>query len=111
MSIRAIDTQMMVTRSADMVREASPLLKNPETFQAQLANVGKQEAAENQSRVQATTESEMDNVRTDEDGSGNGAAGGGGKGQERKGEESNPNQDSELRVGRSLNNAFIDITV
>ncbi|MCL2221146.1 MAG: hypothetical protein FWC20_02470 [Oscillospiraceae bacterium] len=111
MSIRAIDTQMMVARTTDMVRDASPLLKNPETFQAQLANVGKQEAAQNQSKVQATTESEMDNVRTDEDGSGNGAAGSGGGGQGKKGKEAAQNQDSELRVGRSLDNAFIDITI
>jgi len=111
MSIRAIDTQIMVTRSAEMVRDASALVKNPETFQAQLANLGKQEAAENQNKVLATTEAEMDNVRTDEDGSGNGAAGGGGKGRDGKGDDNNPNQDSELRVGRSLNNSIIDITI
>lgn len=109
MSIRAIDTQMMITRSADMVREAAPLLKNPETFQAQLANVAKQESEQNQSRVLATTEAEMDNIRTDEDGSGSGAAGGGGSGRERKGEEAN--QDSELSVGNSDHNSFIDITI
>lgn len=111
MSIRSIDTQIMITRSADMVRETSPLLKNPENFQSQLANVAKQEAADNQSKVLATEESEMENIRTDEDGSGSGAAGGGGSHHGEDGEEENPNQDSELRVGRSFSNSYIDITV
>ncbi|MCL2248413.1 MAG: hypothetical protein FWC13_04020 [Oscillospiraceae bacterium] len=113
MSIRAIDTQMMVARTTDMVREASPLLKNPETFQAQLANMGMRESAENQSKVLATTEAEMENIKTDEDGSGNGAAGGGGRGSdaEEDGDSYNQSKDSELRVGSSSNKSLIDITV
>ena len=110
MSIRAIDTQMMVTRSSDMVREASPLLKNAETFQSQLANIGKQEAAENQHKVQAATESEMENIRTDEDGSGNGAAGGGGFQGEDEAEEFVQSKNSELGVG-NVSDSLIDITV
>jgi len=110
MSIRAIDTQMMVTRSADMVREASPLMKNPETFQSQLANMGKQEAVANQHKVQATTESEMENIRTDEDGSGNGAAGGGGFQGEEESEEFAQSRNPELKVG-DVSNSLIDITV
>ena len=110
MSIRAIDTQMMITRSADMVRETSPLLKNPETFQSQLANVAKQEAEQNQSKVQGTEEAEMDNVRADKDGSGSGAAGGGGSGHRDAG---SVEQDEEpgLEVGIKRNDFLIDITV
>jgi len=112
MSIRAIDTQMMVTRTTDMVREASPLLKNPETFQAQLANLGMRESAENQSKVLATTEADMENIKADENGSGNGATGGGkGSDAEEDGDSYNQNKDSELRVGRSSHNSLIDITV
>ena len=112
MSIRAIDTQMMVTRTTDMVREASPLLKNPENFQAQLATLGMQESAQNQTKVLATTEADMENIKADEDGSGNGAAGGGGDSDsEEDGDSYNQNKDSELRVGSSSNRSLIDITV
>ena len=110
MSIRSIDTQMMVARSADIARDAGALTKNPEAFQAQLANVAKQEAQQNQSKVQGLLESEMENIRADEDGSGKGASGGEGSDQQ-KNEKQDQNQDSELRVGRSLTKPFIDITV
>ncbi|MCL2078477.1 MAG: hypothetical protein FWH17_01395 [Oscillospiraceae bacterium] len=80
MSIKGIDTQIMVQRTTDMARDTSAILKNPESAQQQLANQTKISSALDQSRVLATNESDMQGIRTDEDGSGSGAAGGGASG-------------------------------
>ena len=108
MSIRSIDTQIMVQRTTDVAREASVLQKNPEVAQQHLATQGKADSALAQSRVVATGESEMDNIHTDADGSGSGAggegSGSGGKKRRRPG-------DDELLVPASKEIKFIDITI
>jgi len=80
MSIRNIDTQIMLHRTTDVAREAGILQKHPEVAQAHLAQQGKAESALARTRVQTTAESEMQNFQTDADGSGSGAAGGEGSG-------------------------------
>ena len=70
MSIRGIDTQIMITRTPDVSRDASIVQQRPETNQAILAESQKVVVAQDQTRVKETEETEMDNVRTEEDGSG-----------------------------------------
>jgi hypothetical protein len=109
MSIRGIDTQIMITRATELVRETSNALRHPETTQNHLAAQGKIESTHDQSRVAATTESDMENVRTDVDGSGSGAAGGDGS---KKGEgELTEEQQAELLVAPSDIIHLIDITI
>jgi len=110
MSIRSIDTQIMITRATDVVRETSVLQKHSETSQNILAAQSKVESAQDQSRVAATTESEMDNIRTDVDGEGSGAAGGEASGQK----EEKPDEeeiDPNLMVPPDTKKQLIDITV
>ena len=109
MSIRGIDTQIMVQRPADMVRETSALQRHPETTQEQLAAQQKQDSAQNQSKVLATTESEMENIRTDVDGGGSGAAGG--EGSEQSEEEMTEEQQRELLVPPGEHDQIIDIMI
>ena len=110
MSIRSIDTQIMITRATDMVREASNIQRQPETTQSMLAVQTKAESAQDQSRVAATKEAEMENIRTDVDGEGSGAAGGEGKGQ--KGEELLEEEtDPGLMVPPDSKKQLIDIKV
>ena len=70
MSIRGIDTQIMITRTPDVSRDASIVQQRPETNQAILAEQQKILVSQERTRVKETEETEMDNVRTDEDGSG-----------------------------------------
>ena len=109
MSIKGIDTQIMVQRPADMLRETSSLQRHPETTQEHLAAQQKLDSALNQSKVLATTESDMDNIRTDVDGSGSGAAGGEGSG--RDDEEMTEEQKRELLVPPSEHEQIIDIMI
>jgi len=85
MSIKGIDTQIMMTRLTDNIREASVLQKRPEVAQAVLAAKGKTNDAEEQTRVVKMSETEMEKIRTDVD-----EDGGGGYGGE---EESSPGED------------------
>ena len=73
MSIRGIDTQIMITRLTDNVREASVLQKRLETAQDFLAARQRINDAEQQSRVAKTSESDTEKVRTDVDGGGSGS--------------------------------------
>ena len=107
MSIRSIDTQIMIQRTTDFVRETSSAQRHPEVTQEHLATQGKIESTQDQSRVKETTESEMENIRTDEDGAGSGAAGGEGSGQEE--EEMNEEQKKELLVAPADHDQIIDI--
>ena len=107
MSIRGIDTQIMITRTADFAKETSSVQRQPETTQEHLASQTKIESAQDQSRVAATTESDMDTIRTDVDGSGSGAAGGGGSGQDE--EEMTEEQKRELLVAPAEHDQLIDI--
>lgn len=83
MALRGIDTQIMVTRSADFARDASVMVKRPELTQEQFAAIQKMNAAHEQKKVLETAEAEMDQIRADKDGGGNsgggeGSFGGGG---------------------------------
>jgi hypothetical protein len=109
MSIRGIDTQIMITRTADFARETSSIQKQPEVTQEHLAVQTKIESAQDQSRVTATNESEMENIRTDKDGEGSGAAGGGGSQQDE--EEMTEEQKRELLVAPAPYDQLIDIHV
>ena len=109
MSIRGIDTQIMITRTTDFVRETSNTQKHPELSQEHLANQGKTDSVHDQSRVIATTEAENENIRTDVDGSGSGAAGGEGSGQEE--EEMTEEQRKELLVAPADHDQLIDTWV
>jgi len=68
MSIKAIDTQAMIARSPDYARDTSAMMKKPELTQEFLAAQQKAVAEQNQSKVQQSTESEMDTIRADEEG-------------------------------------------
>jgi len=106
MSIKGIDTQIMVQRTTDFVREASSAQRHPEAAQEHLAAQGKIESNVDQSRVAATTESEMEEIRTDVDEEGSGASGGG-SGQEE--EEMTEEQKRELLVAPADHDQLIDI--
>ena len=109
MSIRGIDTQIMITRATDFVRETSSVQRQPEVAQEHLAAQTKVNSAQDQSRVTATTESEMEHIRTDVDGEGSGAAGGEGSGREN--EEMTEEQQAELLVAPAAYDQLIDIMI
>jgi len=79
MSIKGIDTQIMMTRLTDNIREASVLQKRPEVAQAVLAARGKTNDAQEQTRVAKMSETEMEMIRTDVDEDGSGGYGGEGE--------------------------------
>ena len=68
MSIRGIDSQIMITRSPDFARETSFVQQRPEVNQQILAEQQKITVAQEQTRVKETEEAEMEGIRTDEDG-------------------------------------------
>ena len=107
MSIRGIDTQIMITRTADFVRETSATQKHPETTQQHTAAQVKVESTHDQSRVVATTESDMEHIRTDVDSEGSGASGGGGSQKEE--EEMTEEQKRDLLVAPAQHEQLIDI--
>jgi len=96
----------MITRATEFVREASSIQKQPEIAQEHVAAQTKIESTQDQSRVAATTESEMEEIRTEEDGSGSGAAGGGSQQEE---EEMTEEQRKELLVAPADHDQLIDI--
>ena len=106
MSIRGIDTQIMITRATDLIRETSSMLRQPETTQEQLAAQQKNDSTLDQSRVAATEEIENENIRTDVEGGGSGAAGG--EGAEREEQEMTEEQKAELLVPPSDKVHLID---
>ena len=68
MSIKGIDTQIMIARTADFAKDASATQKKPEIAQEYLAVREKINDAQDQTRVAKTLESEMPELRTDEEG-------------------------------------------
>ena len=109
MSIRGIDTQIMITRTSDFVRETSNIQRHPEVSQEHLAAQTKVESAQDQSRVAATTETENEEIRTDVEGEGSGAAGGeGAPGQDEEESEEVP---PELIVAPADHKPIIDISI
>ena len=80
MSIKGIDTQIMITRTPDVSRDASIVQQRPEVNQQILAESQKILVAQEQKRVKETEEAEMEGIRPDEDGGGGSEyEGGGGK--------------------------------
>ena len=73
MSIKSIDSQIMIARTADFSRDASALQKRPEIAQDQLAFREKINDAQDQSRVAKALKTEMSKLRPDEDGGGGSA--------------------------------------
>ena len=109
MSIKGIDTQIMITRTADAARDTSAMQRHPQISQENTADRFKAESVLNQSRVQSTEESEMENIRTDIDGGGSGAAGGGGSPQDE--EEMTEEQMRDLMVAPAEHEQIIDIMI
>ena len=108
MSIKGIDTQIMISRLPDTSRDTSALQKRPEVAQDTLAVKAKVNDAEDQTRVAKTAESEMEKIRSDVDGgSGAGYGSEGGPGHEKNGliDESDP----DLLIPPE--NHIIDITI
>ena len=91
MSIKGIDTQIMIARTADFAKDTSVIQKKPEIAQEYLAVREKINDAQDQTRVAKTLESEKPELRPD-DGDG-GGGGGGGSGSGRKKKDSEPEAD------------------
>jgi len=107
MSIRNIDTQIMITRQMDFSKDTSNIQRHPETTQEHIAAQTKVESAQEQSRVHSTTETENEEIRTDVDAEGQGAEGGGSGSQ--KEEEMTEEQKKELLVAPAAHEQLIDI--
>ena len=109
MSIRGIDTQIMITRSPDFSKDVSTVQQRPETNQQILAEQQKITAAQEQAQVKALDESEMEGIRTEEDGSGGGEYDG--KGGHKPNEEEDP--DDFMKPGMYVppSNNILDIMV
>jgi len=91
MSIKGIDTQIMISRLPDNARDTSIIQKRPEVVQEFLAAQTKISNAQDQSRVIRTTETEMEEIRTDvEEGGGSGAGAGGFGAEEKDNDEVDP---------------------
>jgi len=106
MSIKAIETQAMVARSPDYARDNSAMAKKPELTQEFLAAQQKATAEQNQSRIQQSTETEMDNIRTDDEGNPDGT-GDGGTGHRRRKEDKQADNDMLVPAGNNV----IDIKI
>ena len=91
MSIKSIDSQIMIARTADFSRDTSAMQKRPELAQDHLAFREKINDAQEQSRVAKTLESEMPEIKPDEDGGGNeGYEGGSGQGRDKDSDSDEP---------------------
>ena len=108
MSIRGIDTQIMINRTTDMARDASAMMKRPEVNQDILAAQQKLSDAQDQTRVKGTEQSEMETIRADEDGGSGSEYEGDGKGRNKDGE-NNEDVPKSMLVPRGNN--IIDIKV
>ena len=107
MSIKGIDSQIMLSRLPDNVKEASSIQKKPELMQEFLATQGKLNDAQDQTRVAKTSEAEMENIRTDVDG---GSGNDGGEENEKSGEKNEMDEvDPDMLVPPGHN--VIDITI
>jgi len=93
MSIRGIDTQIMISRLLDNVRDTSSIQKRPEVAQDTLAAHAKVNDAHEQAKVAKTMESDMEGIRADVEGgsgSGYGDEGGSGHGKDDEKDEFGP---------------------
>ena len=107
MSIKGIDTQIMITRTTDFAKDASAMQKKPEMTQEFLAAQTKISDAQAQGRVAGTEHTEMETIRTDVDGGAGGGHGGDGGGKHNRDDDDEVPMD--MRVSPSNN--IIDITV
>jgi len=108
MSIKSIDSQIMIARTTDFSRDSSTVQKRSEIAQEYLAAREKINDAQDQSRVAKTFESKLSELRPDGDGDGGGGGGGGGgsgSGKDKK--ESETDADMLVPPGKSV----IDIRV
>ena len=87
MSIRGIDTQIMISRLTDNIRDTSAMQKRPEVAQDTLAAQGRISNAQDQTRVAKTLETEMEQIRSDVDEGGGAGYGGSGEGSGKEQEE------------------------
>ena len=71
MSIKGIDSQIMITRTSDVMRESAAMQKKPEVTQDYLAIQAKANEAHDQKRVARKSDIELPKMRA-EDGGGNG---------------------------------------
>lgn len=78
MSIKGIDTQMMITRAAELTNEASVQVRKGDMSQEFLAIHQKAVAEHDQQSVKGPQKAEQADVKLDQDGSGSGAASSGG---------------------------------
>ena len=106
MSIRGIDTQIMISRLTDNIRDTSAMHKRPEVAQDALAAQGRINDAHDQTRVAKTLETEMEQIRSDVDEGGGAGYSGGGEGQ---GKEHDEETDPDMLVPPGNNK--IDIMV
>ncbi|MDL2288424.1 hypothetical protein LJC32_03475 [Oscillospiraceae bacterium OttesenSCG-928-F05] len=79
MSLRRIDTQIMINRTLDASSEQSYLQKHGEVAQTQFAAHFKAQTERDMNRPQAAKESSEAKMRANEDGRGNAGYGGGKK--------------------------------
>ena len=105
MSIKSIDTQIMVARTADFSRDTSALQKRPEVSHDYQAIREKINDAQDQTRVAKSSDSQKPELHPDE-GGGGGYDGGDGTGREK---EKSGKTDADLLVSPSNN--VIDIRV
>ena len=106
MSVKSIDTQIMVARTTDFARDASAMQKRNEAVQDYLAFREKINDAQNQSRIAKTPESKLSKLDDDKNGSGaNSGGSGSGTG---KGKES---EDSDEDMFVPSGDSIIDIKV
>jgi len=75
MSIKGIDTQIMINRLPDYAKDASALYKRTEVFQDHIAKQVKINDAQEQTRVAKTEESALEELHPG-DGDGGGSGGG-----------------------------------
>ena len=106
MSVKSIDTQIMVARTADIARDTSHAAKRHEAAQEYLAFKEKINDAQNQTRIAKTPESRLSKLHDDKNGGGGQSGGEGAEtGQGRKDED--PGEDMYVPSGDST----IDIKV
>jgi len=104
MSIKGIDSQIMIARTADFSKDTSAVQKKPEVTQEYLAVQEKINDAQDQTRVAKTSETDKAELRPD-DGGGDGSGGGGGSGKKKK------NGETEVEMLVPPSDSVIDIWV
>ena len=105
MSIKGIDSQIMIARTTDFARDTSALQKKPEIAQDYLAVREKIHDAQDQSRVAKTLDSQKPELHPDEGEGGSGGYGGSGSGK------NNPKNNAEEDMLVPPGDNVIDIRV